>query len=290
MLDVFSTREIVTGLYLLLIFLILLCNKKIWKSFIPVVKAACTKKLVIPFIALFVYGGLLTYFFRNMPYWKNVYIKDIIIWLITVGIPISFRAVGRGTEEYYFRNIFVDNFRLTAMVEFIVGTFTFSIWIELIMQPVIAFFVLLQTVSRFKREHIKLKKLMDWILTFIGFLILTFTIRAACGMYQEMNAVDTIVTFCVPIVFSVLYIPIAYLFALYAKYEIVFIRMSFKEPKDKKIIMKHRTAVLNACTLSIKKVHRFERECISNMYISMKQEMFDEIIDNFKINCKTMRK
>lgn len=66
--------------------------------------------------------------------------------------------------------------------------------------------------------------------------------------------------------------------------------MSFKEPKDKKIIMKHRTAVLNACKLSIKKVHRFERECISNMYISIKQEMFDEIIDNFKINCKTMRR
>ncbi|MGF7012229.1 hypothetical protein M2145_002880 [Lachnospiraceae bacterium PF1-21] len=285
MFDIFSTREIVTAFYFVLIFLLMLCSKKIRKRFINVVKVACTKKLVIPFIVLILYGGLLVYTFSNIPFWKNVYVKDITIWIVLVGIPVSFKAVSRGTQEHYFRDVLVDNIKLTAIVEFFVGTFTFNIWIELILQPAIVFFVLFQAIPESK-EYKNVKKLMDWILTIIGFVILIFTIRAACGMYQEIYAIDTIIAFCVPIIFSLLYIPISYLFALCAKYELVFMRMSFKEPEDRKIIIKHRIAVLRACKLSIKKMHLFEKEHIKNMYTSMNKESFDDIIDNFKINCK----
>lgn len=106
--------------------------------------------------------------------------------------------------------------------------------------------------------------------------------KAACGSYQEINAIDTIVSFVIPIVFSILYIPLAYIFALWAKYEIVFIRMSFKEPKDKNVRWSYRKEVLKVCNFSFKKVYCFNKECIKNMYISMKQEEFRMIIKKLK--------
>ncbi|KOF57344.1 hypothetical protein AGR56_12965 [Clostridium sp. DMHC 10] len=62
----------------------------------------------------------------------------------------------------------------------------------------------------------------------------------------------------------------------------LFIRMSFKEPEDKKIKLNHRLAVLRACKLSYKHIIQFEREYVKNMYISMKPVEFDDLIKNFK--------
>lgn len=95
-----------------------------------------------------------------------------------------------------------------------------------------------------------------------------------------------LVSFCVPIAFSGLYIPVAYGFAIYAKYEILFIRMSFKEPKDKKVTRNHRIAVLSVCKLSYKKVVQFEQEYVKSMYVTMKQIEFDGLIEKFKASVR----
>ena len=43
----------------------------------------------------------------------------------------------------------------------------------------------------------------------------------------------------IPIVYLMLIIPLEYALELYAKYELLFLRMTFKEEKDKKIIAKN---------------------------------------------------
>jgi hypothetical protein len=99
-----------------------------------------------------------------------------------------------------------------------------------------------------------------------------------------LGDIDLLVSFCIPIIFSALYIPVAYGFAVYAKYEMLFVRMSFKEPKDKKVKHNHRLAVLRVCKLSYKKIVQFEQEYVKNIYISMEQIEFDELIKKFKVN------
>lgn len=60
--------------------------------------------------------------------------------------------------------------------------------------------------------------------------------------------------------------------------------MSFKEPKDKKVKRNHRLAVFRVCKLSYKKIVRFEQEYVKNMYISMEQIEFDDLIKKFEAN------
>lgn len=52
-------------------------------------------------------------------------------FLLFVGIPTCFHSVGDKLEAHYFRNILIDNFKFTALVEFITGTFTFPFAVEL---------------------------------------------------------------------------------------------------------------------------------------------------------------
>ncbi len=197
-------------------------------------------------------------------------------------MPVCFNAVSKNIEDNYFRNIVIDNLKFLVLVEFFVGTFTFNLVVEFIMQPVLIFFILLEVVAGTKDQYKEVKKLMNWVVTISGFIILGFTINIAITSYFKFGNADNIVSFFIPIIFSLMYLPVAYGFAVYSKYEILFIRMSFKEPKDKKTIYKHRLKVISACRFSYKDICKFEKEYIKYMYVSMKHDEFNELINNFK--------
>lgn len=280
--DIFSTREIAIGIWLLIFIIFVFASSKIRKSAIDVLKAACTPKLSIPFIGMLIYAVLLVFMLTLLPIWKLIYIKDIVLWVLFAGVPSCFKAIERQIDEHYFLNMILDNLKFIVLVEFIINSFTFNIIVELIMLPAIVFIFMLDTVAGTKAEFLSLKKVTTWIITFLGLAIFWFIFKEAWSSYHNLRIVDLLVSFFIPFVFSCLYMPIAYMFAIYAKYEILFLRMSFKEPKDRVVQQNHRKAVLRACGLSYKRICRFEKECVNNMYVSMKQNEFDELVKAFK--------
>lgn len=282
MFDIFSTREVATAIYLMLLLIYVISQKQTRQAAINVIKCACTTKLVIPFVLFASYTGAIVYLFTYLPFWDIIYIKDIVLWFGLVGVPYCYNAVNDGEKEHYFTNLFKDNIKMIAILEFFVGTFTFSMVTELIMQPLLAFVVLLQVMSERKEEWKNVKKFMDYVLAFIGIVIIVCTIKAAMGSYADINPIDTIVSFCIPIVFSVLFIPCAYVLALVAKYELLYMRMGFKEPKDWKVRWKRHWKVFFTCGLSYRKVCKFHDEYVRQLYVRITDEDFYKIIDNFK--------
>ncbi|MHB9923651.1 hypothetical protein CF091_09085 [Clostridium botulinum] len=59
--NIFSNREIATGIWLLIFIAFVFISSKTRKSAKGVLRAACTKKLVIPFFIMICYAGLLVY-------------------------------------------------------------------------------------------------------------------------------------------------------------------------------------------------------------------------------------
>ena len=88
--------------------------------------------------------------------------------------------------------------------------------------------------------------------------------------------------YALPIILSIIYLPVAYFFALYAKYELLFLRMGFKEPDDKKLRINHRIKVVRLCMLSYKKVCKFLYEYLPKMYVRMSAAEFENILDDFR--------
>lgn len=282
MLTVFSTREIATAVWIAIAFILCLFSPQIRKALLGVVKIACTPKLSIPFIGMLAYATFFVFLLTFTSFWEWKYIKDISIWVIFAGVPACYKAIGDKIDERYFRNMFLVNLKFVALIYFIVSTFTFSLIAELLIIPSIAFLALLDAVASTKPEYVLVKKLTSFLILSAGLAIIAFSLKEAISSYQTLGAIDLLVSFCIPIIFSALYIPVAYGFAVYAKYEMLFIRMSFKEPKDKKVKRNHRLAVLRVCKLSYKKIVRFEQEYVKNMYISMEQIEFDDLIKKFK--------
>ena len=263
-----------------------MCHKEIRKSFWKVIVIFFDKKLRILWEIILLYVLAITMIFYRSSIWENIYIKDIIIWFLFSGLIYCMNAVSSEADERYIQKVLKDNLKLTMILEFFMSTFTFNIWIELAIIPIITIITVMNVIAERKEEYKNVHKLLDFVLAIAGFWILYETIRVGIIEYKELNVINTLVSFMIPIVYLVLIIPLEYALELYSKYELLFLRMTFKEEKDKETKIRHRIAVLCTCRISVRRVLLFQREYMGRMYVRMKDEEFKNLIQEFRHACK----
>lgn len=284
--DIFSTRELATafwvGAILIAVGMAIVTNKKIRQGFIGVLKCFFNRKLRKLWEIYFLYIGIITLMFSRFPIWKNIYLKDIILWTLFSGLTICMNAVAGEADEKYISKVLKDNIRFTVVTEFLLSTFTFSLWVELIIIPITTVIVLFDTVAEHKSDAIAVHKLLQDVMAFAGLCVILQTVRVGILEYRELNVTNTLVSFFIPIVYLLLVTPLEYAFELYSKYEMLFIQMHFKEPSDKMVRRKRHLKVIKVCGLSVKRIMLFQKQCIPRMYISMPDVEFDLLISHLE--------
>lgn len=284
--NIFSTRELATafwvGAILIAVGMAIVTNKKIRQGFIGVLKCFFNRKLRKLWEIYFLYIGIITLMFSRSPIWKNIYLKDIILWTLFSGLTICMNAVAGEADEKYISKVLKDNIRFTVVTEFLLSTFTFSFWVELIIIPITTVIVLFDTVAEHKSDAIAVHKLLQDVMAFAGLCVILQTVRVGILEYRELNVTNTLVSFFIPIVYLLLVTPLEYAFELYSKYEMLFIQMHFKEPSDKMVRRKRHLKVIKVCGLSVKRIMLFQKQCIPRMYISMPDVEFDLLISHLE--------
>lgn len=284
--DIFSTRELATafwvGAILIAVGMAIVTNKKIRQGFIGVLKCFFNRKLRKLWEIYFLYIGIITLMFSRSPIWKNIYLKDIILWTLFSGLTICMNAVAGEADEKYISKVLKDNIRFTVVTEFLLSTFTFSFWVELIIILITTVIVLFDTVAEHKSDAIAVHKLLQDVMAFAGLCVILQTVRVGILEYRELNVTNTLVSFFIPIVYLLLVTPLEYAFELYSKYEMLFIQMHFKEPSDKMVRRKRHLKVIKVCGLSVKRIMLFQKQCIPRMYISMPDVEFDLLISHLE--------
>ena len=284
--DIFSTRELATafwvGAILIAVGMAIVTNKKIRQGFIGVLKCFFNRKLRKLWEIYFLYIGIITLMFSRSPIWKNIYLKDIILWTLFSRLTICMNAVAGEADEKYISKVLKDNIRFTVVTEFLLSTFTFSFWVELIIIPITTVIVLFDTVAEHKSDAIAVHKLLQDVMAFAGLCVILQTVRVGILEYRELNVINTLVSFFIPIVYLLLVTPLEYAFELYSKYEMLFIQMHFKEPSDKMVRRKRHLKVIKVCGLSVKRIMLFQKQCIPRMYISMPDVEFDLLISHLE--------
>lgn len=288
--DIFSTRELATafwvGAILIAVGMAIVTNKKIRQGFIGVLKCFFNRKLRKLWEIYFLYIGIITLMFSRFPIWKNIYLKDIILWTLFSGLTICMNAVAGEADEKYISKILKDNIRFTVVTEFLLSTFTFSLWVELIIIPITTVIVLFDTVAEHKSDAIAVHKLLQDVMAFAGLCVILQTVRVGILEYRELNVINTLVSFFIPIVYLLLVTPLEYAFELYSKYEMLFIQMHFKEPSDKMVRRKRHLKVIKVCGLSVKRIMLFQKQCIPRMYVSMSDSEFEALISQLEEICQ----
>lgn len=286
--SILSTREWATLIWGCIFMLYVLCHREIRKSLWNVIVIFFDKKLRILWEIILLYVLTITIVFCYLPIWENIYIKDIIIWFLFSGLIYCMNAVSSEADETYIKKILKDNLKFTMILEFFMSTFTFDIWIELAIIPVITIITVMNVIAERKEEYKSVHKLLDSVLAIAGFWIFYETIKIGINEYKQLNIINTLVSFMIPIAYLILIIPLEYILELYSKYEVLFLRMTFKEEQDKRIRLHHRIAILRECNFSVRKILLFQREYMIHMYALMKEDEFNQLMQKFRSACKRM--
>lgn len=286
--SILSTREWATLIWGCIFILYVLCHREIRKSLWNVIVIFFDKKLRILWEIILLYVLTITIVFCYLPIWENIYIKDIIIWFLFSGLIYCMNAVSSEADETYIKKILKDNLKFTMILEFFMSTFTFNIWIELAIIPVITIITVMNVIAERKEEYKSVHKLLDSVLAIAGFWIFYETIKIGINEYKQLNIINTLVSFMIPIAYLILIIPLEYILELYSKYEVLFLRMTFKEEQDKRIRLHHRIAILRECNFSVRKILLFQREYMIHMYALMKEDEFNQLMQKFRSACKRM--
>ena len=286
--SILSTREWATLIWGCIFMLYVLCHREIRKSLWNVIVIFFDKKLRILWEIILLYVLTITMVFCYLPIWENIYIKDIIIWFLFSGLIYCMNAVSSEADETYIKKILKGNLKFIMILEFFMSTFTFNIWIELAIIPVITIITVMNVIAERKEEYKNVHKSLDSVLAIAGFWIFYETIKIGINEYKQLNIINTLVSFIIPIVYLILIIPLEYILELYSKYEVLFLRMTFKEEKDKRIRLHHRTAIFRECNFSVRKILLFQREYMIQMYALMKEDEFNQLMQKFRSACKRM--
>lgn len=292
MLELFTTREIVAMFYIIscfLVFIFLVTKKKDLRiAAFNVIKIACSSQISIFFILLLLYAILIIYGISHFSFWQWAYLKDIIIWVLFVGVPICFHSASKELEDHYFSKVVLNNLKLSVFIDFFLNTFTFGIITEFILQGILIFLSLLQAVSSTEEKYASAKKLFDALLVIISFAVFFQTIRVAIQTYSDYDIKEWIITLSIPLVFSILYIPIAFLMALYSRYQLLFLHLRFKDNNNQWVPLrnKDKVRVFLLCGPFLNNIVLFRNCYTRQMVKSISENDFGKIVNDYKASKK----
>ncbi len=279
--QIFSTREIATVIWATLILIYVMRRRDFRASLFKFIKAIFAKKLLLIWTIYIAYVSFITYLFSSLSVWKNIYLKDILIWTLTSGIIYYANALSKDADEKYIRNMIKNNLGLIVILEFIVSTFTFNIFVELMIIPIVTVLIVGIYMTENNKNQQYENKFYNVTLTTIVFSNILAAVIKGIREFRNLNKIDTIVSLITPIAYMLLSIPLVYILELYSKYEIIFIRINLGNNLSKKNYRKRKLRVFKACGLSINKTMIFQKEILPKMYMNLTDNEFKKLLIDF---------
>lgn len=279
MVDLFTTREYAIGVLFGLFIIYALFNKECRKSLVDVYEASRNKYLIIPLLIISLYLLLIIFIAKKYIFITPIFIKEVIMWYLFVGVPNSFNAVITD-EEHYFGLLLLNNFRFSSVAAFICSSYTFSLIGEIFLQFIVFILIFLSNIAGRNRESKKVEFFINFILgsfyiwLFIKSLYTIIVKIEVTGYEYYLTEVS------IPIVLSLLFLPMAYLFALYAKYQLFSFRLGNIVSEYEKKKYKYLFKTFYICGISYKRIKRFNKEFISYLCEFENVNKADDIINN----------
>jgi hypothetical protein len=84
------------------------------------------------------YMTIIIYWLSEFELWNAEPLKNTIFWCVSVGFMSLFKLEQIEKDQGFFKHSVINNLKLLAILQFIVGVYTFSLWIEILLVPVLA--------------------------------------------------------------------------------------------------------------------------------------------------------
>ena len=258
--NLFSNREKALVIWILAFLAWGLSRREIAKSILDVLRALFQRKILIILAVMVLYIGFEVWLFHKIGLWKANLMKDTVFWTFGTAFVYLVNTDQATEKQHFFKKIVLDSLKFILILEFIINFYTFDLWIEIILVPLIFTLVGMRTVAETNKEYQPVKKATDTILAVFGIAFLVFAMISFLGDPNAVATSDNLRMLILPPALTLTYLPFLYFLALLMAYEILFVRIDIFLKGDKRIARFTKQKLLILCHVNLGKLNRFARE------------------------------
>lgn len=225
--DIFNNRELALAFWITVAIAFAASRHETRHSFREVWRAFSRRQILIPLSLMAAYVILVVVALHAIGLWHVGQLKNTILWTMTVAVFAFFRIPKIAADEHYFRNAIKDNFKIVAVLEFVVAFYTLPIWAELVLVPVATFLVAAQSYAEGRDEYAVAERVLNVVLGLIGGALVFYAGYELVTDLRSFARPTTLTDFSLPIILSLLFLPFLLLLSLYLNYESAFQRLSW---------------------------------------------------------------
>lgn len=229
---------------------------------------------------MLVYVTGMTVVLYQLNVWTPVLLKDTLLWFLFCSFAMMMRFVTSSANEDVFRSVLVDNAKISLVLEFVVNIYSFPIFVELILVPVMSIVVMTQAYTATNENYRPVQKLTEGILAITGLVLIYLSLDNGIRNYQELATVDTVRAVFLPAVFSIGFAPFIYIAVLVSTYEQVFLRLRFGDKKPPDVIRYARRSIFRKFGLDLSGLRSFLKSSAFNLIQIRTKDDINDVLNS----------
>lgn len=259
-LESFNNREIALCVWIILILSLSVGARRTRKTLLGILKALFHWQMMRTFLFLFAYIYVTLQLLRVIDIWNIALRKDFIFWFMGVGL-VSFLKVNNAIRNpQHFRDIVLNNVKLTIYVEFIINLYVFSLPVELFLSLLIILFGLITVVGERDKKNTSVVNFSKRILNVIGLVISVYVIAQVAGDSSHFTTLDNLRSFLFPVVMTLAFLPFLYCLAIWMHYQNYFVRLGFAFKNNSELLKYAKRRIFQKALLNQNKLREIDKE------------------------------
>lgn len=228
--DILNNREIAIALWLIIAATYICFAKKMievraaFKNFAFVFQS---RPLVVVFSWAVAYTALMVYLLSEWELWNIDQLKNTVFWFFSVGLLSIYNLEKIKVDPHFFKNSLIENLRLLAILQFVVGIYSLPLLAEFVLVPLMVVAGLMISIAGSDLKYLPTKKFLDGIVISFGLFTLAYTAYMLATDFKEFGQEKTLYDFIVPALLTIMYLPFVFAMMTYSTYETAFVRLQF---------------------------------------------------------------
>ena len=226
--DLFNTREVAYLCWGIMVFTGFISVKSLRKDFYSVLQSLFSKHFIPIYLLTIAYISLCSFLFSGLNFWDKGLLKDTVSWGVFAALPMMFHVIQSKNLSKYFSDFVKELFKVTILLEFIMGLYTFNFWVELLIVPFLVFLATLIVFSGREEKNQMVTKGLNGFSSAMGILLGIIVITHIIKNFGKYWTFEYLKQFFLPISLSLMFVPFLYLLVCYARFQEVFVVLDMK--------------------------------------------------------------
>ncbi|WP_144888652.1 hypothetical protein [Lacibacter cauensis] len=153
--------------------------------------------------------------------WNLSQLKNTVLWFLTVGAVSLFHTTDKNKSNYL-KETLKDVLSITAGLQFLLGIYSFSLAVELILLPVAVLIGGMNVVAKQKNEFHQIAKVLQKLIMLAGLLLICHTLFKITTDFKSFANKGTLTDFLMPALLSILFLPMLYVLSIHVTHNDLF--------------------------------------------------------------------